>query len=41
MIHKDFRLHWRDLETAAQLGIPLDVSAAAAAATFAPAPRTT
>lgn len=34
VIYKDFRLHWRDLETAAQMGLPLDISAAAAAATF-------
>lgn len=34
IIYKDFRLHWRDLESASQLSIPLDVSPAAAAAAF-------
>ena len=26
MIYKDFQIHWRDLETASQLHLPLDVS---------------
>lgn len=34
MIYKDFMLHWRDLETATQLNLPLDISPAAAAAAF-------
>ncbi|HOQ29265.1 MAG TPA: family 1 encapsulin nanocompartment shell protein, partial [Armatimonadota bacterium] len=34
MIYKDFQIHWRDLETASQLRLPLDVSPAAAAAAF-------
>ncbi|MDH7570486.1 MAG: family 1 encapsulin nanocompartment shell protein [Armatimonadota bacterium] len=32
VIYKDFSLNWRDLEASTQLGLPLDVSAAAAAA---------
>jgi uncharacterized linocin/CFP29 family protein len=32
IIHKDFTLHWRDVETARQSGLPLDLGAAAAAA---------
>jgi uncharacterized linocin/CFP29 family protein len=31
IIHKDFTLHWRDVETARQSGLPLDFGAAAAA----------
>ncbi len=31
LISKDFSLHWRDIETARQLGLPLDLGAAAAA----------
>ena len=34
LVYKDFMLYWRDLETARQLGSPLDVSAAAAAASI-------
>ena len=34
MIYKDFQIHWRDLETASQLHLPLDVSPAAASAAF-------
>jgi uncharacterized linocin/CFP29 family protein len=34
IIYKDFVLHWRDIETARQTGTPLDVAAAAAAASF-------
>lgn len=34
MIYSDFFLHWRDLETTRQMKIPLDTSAAAAAATY-------
>lgn len=34
IIYKDFMLYWRDIETARQLGAPLDVSAAAAAASI-------
>lgn len=34
LIYKDFMLFWRDLETARQLDSPLDVSAAAAAASL-------
>lgn len=33
-IHKDFRIHWRDLEAASKLGLPLDTGPAAAAAAF-------
>jgi uncharacterized linocin/CFP29 family protein len=32
LLYKDFWLHWRDLETSRQLGVPLDVGKAAAAA---------
>jgi uncharacterized linocin/CFP29 family protein len=31
-IYKDFKIHWRDIETSKKLGIPLDFSVAAAAA---------
>lgn len=34
ILYKDFVLHWRDLEMARQLGMPLDVSAAAGAASW-------
>jgi uncharacterized linocin/CFP29 family protein len=34
IIHKDFTLHWRDVETARQSGLPLDLGAAAAASTL-------
>ncbi|MBI2945828.1 MAG: bacteriocin family protein [Candidatus Wallbacteria bacterium] len=34
IIYKDFMVHWRDIETARQLGSPLDTSAAAGAAAF-------
>jgi len=34
ILHKDFRIHWRDLETSLQFNIPLDTSPAAAAAAF-------
>ena len=32
LIYKDFWIHWRDLESTRQLGVPLDVGKAAAAA---------
>jgi uncharacterized linocin/CFP29 family protein len=32
LLYKDFWLHWRDLESTRQLGVPLDVGKAAAAA---------
>ncbi len=32
VIHKDFTLRWRDIETSRQFGLPLDLSPAAAAA---------
>ncbi len=32
MLYKDFRLNWRDIEASRQLGIPLDLGPAAAAA---------
>jgi uncharacterized linocin/CFP29 family protein len=32
ILYRDFRLHWRDLETSRRLGMPLDTSAAAVAA---------
>src|SRR4029079_15367518 len=32
LIYKDFWLHWRDIEPTRQLGVPLDVGKAAAAA---------
>ena len=31
-IYKDFKIHWRDIETSKKLGLPLDFSIAAAAA---------
>lgn len=34
LIYKDFRLFWRDLESSANFNTPLDLSAAAGAATF-------
>ena len=34
LVYKDFMLYWRDLETARQIGAPLDFSAAAAAASI-------
>lgn len=34
LIYKDFMIYWRDIETSRQMGMPLDVSAAAAAASF-------
>lgn len=34
ILYKDFSLHWRDLETQEQFGVPLDVSPFAAAAAF-------
>ena len=34
IIHKDFRLHWRDLTTSRQFNLPLETSSAAAAASF-------
>jgi uncharacterized linocin/CFP29 family protein len=34
LIYKDFQLFWRDLETSARLGTPIDLSPAAAAATY-------
>ena len=34
LLYKDFLIFWRDIETARQMGTPLDVSAAAAAASF-------
>lgn len=34
MIYKDFRLHWRDIETNQQFGVPFDTGPAAAAAAF-------
>ena len=35
IIYKDFRLHWRDIETSQQFGTPLDTGAAAGAAALA------
>jgi uncharacterized linocin/CFP29 family protein len=35
IIYKDFVIHWRDLQMTRQLGMPLDVSAAAGAAAWA------
>jgi uncharacterized linocin/CFP29 family protein len=32
LLYKDFRVHWRDLESNRQLGLPLDIGRAAAAA---------
>jgi uncharacterized linocin/CFP29 family protein len=34
ILHKDFMIHWRDLEEANQTGMPLDNGAAASAASF-------
>jgi len=34
ILYKDFVLYWRDIETSRRLGLPLDTSAAAAAAAF-------
>ncbi|HUV05527.1 MAG TPA: family 1 encapsulin nanocompartment shell protein [Armatimonadota bacterium] len=34
LIFKDFQIHWRDIETSRSLGMPLETSAAAAAANF-------
>ncbi len=34
IVHKDFTLHWRDVEAARQSGLPLDLGAAAAAASL-------
>jgi uncharacterized linocin/CFP29 family protein len=34
ILHKDFAIHWRDLEEASQSGTPLDTGAAASAAAF-------
>jgi len=34
ILHKDFMIHWRDLEEANQTGMPLDTGAAASAASF-------
>lgn len=34
LIYKDFRLHWRDIETSRQFGVLLDTALAAAAAAF-------
>jgi uncharacterized linocin/CFP29 family protein len=34
IIYKDFRLHWRDVETNQQFGVPFDTGLAAAAAAF-------
>jgi len=34
LIYKDFIIYWRDIETSRRFGLPLDVSAAAAAASF-------
>jgi uncharacterized linocin/CFP29 family protein len=34
LVSKDFSLHWRDIEAARQLGLPLDMGAAAAASTL-------
>lgn len=34
ILYKDFVLHWRDLETSRQFGVPLDTSAAAAASAY-------
>ena len=31
-IYKDFKIHWRDIETSKKLGVPLDTAVAAAAA---------
>lgn len=34
LIYKDFLLYWRDLETARKMDMPIDISAAAAAASY-------
>ncbi|MBM3275688.1 MAG: bacteriocin family protein [Candidatus Sericytochromatia bacterium] len=34
LLYKDFMIYWRDIETSRQMGMPLDISAAAAAASF-------
>lgn len=34
ILHKDFQVHWRDIETAQKFGVPFDCSLAAAAAFF-------
>lgn len=34
IIHKDFMVHWRDLETSQQFNLPLETSSAASAASF-------
>lgn len=34
ILHKDFQIHWRDIETSHRLGVPLDLSLAAASAFF-------
>lgn len=34
IIHKDFAVHWRDLETSRQFNLPIETSSAAAAASF-------
>lgn len=34
LIYKDFRIYWRDIESSRDCGVPLDTSAAAAAAAF-------
>ena len=34
ILYKDFIIYWRDIETSRQMGMPLDISAAAAAASF-------
>lgn len=34
LVYKDFVLYWRDIETSRRVGLPLDVSTAAAAAAF-------
>ncbi|MBI2864489.1 MAG: bacteriocin family protein [Chloroflexi bacterium] len=34
LLYKDFRLHWRDIETSQQFGVPFDTSPAAAAADY-------
>lgn len=34
LVYKDFMIYWRDIETSRQMGMPLDISAAAAASAF-------
>ncbi len=34
ILHKDFQIHWRDIESSAQVGVPFDCSLAAAASFF-------